>query len=264
MKKKWTMKDIAAECGVSTATVSYVLNDVANQSISAATRKRILHVANMVGYVTSASARALATGKTNHFGVFVPHGGNSAGKQKLLRALAEEAERVGYRLVLFTGKCLESLVTDVDAVFAIDISRDDFAALGENSFVPLLYLDGQIDNWLFYCVTFDAEKLCARAREKSGCSRVALVCDPPHCADYAAYLAEHFAAVMSPTQARNIALGEDTVILTDQPDFFPGKALQLDGPELPLDYAAYANAAVTAALKAIARDESPAEHHIRI
>ena len=46
------MKDIAKECGVSVATVSYVLNDVPNQSISEATKKRILHVANMVGYAT--------------------------------------------------------------------------------------------------------------------------------------------------------------------------------------------------------------------
>lgn len=264
MKKKWTMKDIAAECGVSTATVSYVLNDVPGQSISAATRKRILHVANMVGYVTSASARALATGKTNHFGVFVPHGGNSAGKQKLLRALAEEAERVGYRLVLFTGKCLESQVTDVDAVFAIDISQEDFAALGENSFVPLLYLDGQTDNWLFYSVTFDAKRLCAAARERSGCSQVVLVCDAPHCAPYAEYLAAHFDGVIPPAQALNASFGEDTVLLTDQPGFFRGNVLALDGPELPLDYPAYAKAVVAAAVKAIARDESPAEHHIRI
>ena len=72
------MKDIAKECGVSSATVSYVLNDVPNQSISADTKKRILHVANMVGYVSS--ARALATGKTNNFGVYVPHIGNSTHK----------------------------------------------------------------------------------------------------------------------------------------------------------------------------------------
>ncbi len=264
MKKKWTMKDIAAECGVSTATVSYVLNDVAKQSISAATRKRILHVANMVGYVTSASARALATGKTNHFGVYVPHGGNSAGKQKLLMALAEEAERAGYRLMMLTGKCLESQVTDVDAVFAIDISREDFSALGENSFVPLLYLDGQIDNWLFYCVTFDAADLRARALAASGCSKVILVCDPPRCADYAGYLANHFDGVITPAQARAESFGEDTVLLADDPAFFPGKALLLDGPELPLDYAAFAKAAVAAAVKAIARDETPAEHHIRV
>ncbi len=262
MRKKWTMKDIARECGVSTATVSYVLNDVASQSISAATRKRILHVANMVGYVTSASARALATGKTNYFGVYMPHAGNSAGKQKLLKALAEEAERVGYRLMLLTHRCLESQVKDVDAVFAIDISREDFAALGENSFVPLLYLDGQIDNWLFYCVTFDAAALKERALKVTGCKKAVLVCDLPRCRDYLQYLHSHFDDVMDVQQVAEV--DSDTVLLTEYPAFFPGKALKLDGEELPLDYQGYAAAVVAAAVKAIARDETPAEHHIRI
>ncbi len=264
MKKKWTMKDIAAECGVSTATVSYVLNDTPGQTISAATRKRILHVANMVGYVSSASARALATGKTNHFGVYVPHGGNSAGKQKLLKALAEEADRAGYRLMLLTDKCLEAQVTDVDAVFAIDISLEEFAALGDNSFVPLLYLDGQIGNWLFYCVTFDAASIRRRALAAAGCSKAVLVCDAPHCADYGQYLSQHFDEVLDERAARARAFDGDTVLLTDHPHLYPCRALQLNGPELPLDYRAFAEAAVSAAVKAIARDETPAEHHIRI
>lgn len=50
MNTKVTIKDIAAACGVSTATVSYVLNNSTKQSISEATRKKVLHYANMVGY----------------------------------------------------------------------------------------------------------------------------------------------------------------------------------------------------------------------
>ena len=238
------MKDIAKECGVSTATVSYVLNDVPNQSISAETKKRILHVANMVGYVSSASARALATGKTNNFGVFVPHFGNSTHKQRLLQALAEEAEKAGYHLVLLTGKCLKSQVTNVDAVFAIDISEEDFAILGDNSFVPLLYLDGQIENDLFYCITFDAMWLRQQAVEQTGCKKVFLVCDEVHCRDYRAYLHSCFDAVVDTV----IDADADTAVLTNP----------------VLDYAAYAKAAVAAALKAIARDETPTDHHIRV
>ena len=238
------MKDIAKECGVSTATVSYVLNDVPNQSISAETKKRILHVANMVGYVSSASARALATGKTNNFGVFVPHFGNSTHKQRLLQALAEEAEKAGYHLVLLTGKCLKSQVTNVDAVFAIDISEEDFAILGDNSFVPLLYLDGQIENDLFYCITFDAMRLRQQAVEQTGCKKVFLVCDEVHCRDYKAYLHSCFDAVV----ATAVQADADTAVLTNP----------------VLDYAAYAKAAVAAALKAIARDETPTDHHIRV
>lgn len=238
------MKDIARECGVSTATVSYVLNDVPNQSISAETKKRILHVANMVGYVSSASARALATGKTNNFGVFVPHMGNSAHKQRLLQALAEEAEKAGYHLVLLTGTCLKSQVTNVDAVFAIDISQEDFATLGDNSFVPLLYLDGQTENDLFYCVTFDAMKLRQQTISRTGCKKVILVCDDVKCHDHKAYLLSCFDAVVD----KAVPTDADTAILT--------------APEL--DYPAYAKAAVAAALKAIARDETPTDHHIRV
>ncbi len=264
MKKKWTMKDIARECGVSAATVSYVLNDVPNQSISAQTKKRILHMANMVGYVSSASARALATGRTNHFGVYVPHLGNSAGKQRLLQALAEEADKAGYQLVMLTGKCLTSQVTNVDAVFAIDISEPEFAALGDNVFFPLLYLDGQISNWLFYCVTFDASAIKARALAQTGCQRAVLVCDEVHCQNYRAYLQENFDEVLSFQQAAGKSFGEDTVVLLSQSWNISGKALVLGSEAFPLPYGAYVQAAVAAALKAISRDESPAEHHIRI
>lgn len=238
MKKKYTMKDIAKECGVSTATVSYVLNDVPNQSISAETKKRILHVANMVGYVSSASARALATGKTNHFGVFVPHGENSAHKQKLLQALAEEAEKAGYQLVLLTGKCLRQQVTNVDAVFAVDITEEEFTILGDNSFVPLLYLDGQIQNDLFYCITPDAAKLHRQAEGK----RAALLWEEPHCAGYREYLLSHFTCLVAPGEA----LPEEVALVIPA-----------------LDYTLYAQKAVDAALRAMAREEATGAHHIR-
>ncbi len=264
MKKKWTMKDIAQECGVSAATVSYVLNDVPNQSISAATKKRILHVANMVGYVSSASARALATGRTNNFGVYVPHPGNSAGKQRMLQALAEEAEKAGYHLVLLTGTCLKAQVTNVDAVFAMDISLEDFAVLGDNSFVPLLYLDGQIDNFLFYCVTFDASALRRRALEQTGCAKAVLICDEIHCRDYRTYLEGCFDAVLTFEEAAGRSFDADTALLLTRPWGIQGNTVTLDSPEFPMDYPAYAKAVVAAARKAIARDETPSEHHIRV
>lgn len=266
MKKKYTMKDIAEECGVSTATVSYVLNDVPNQSISAETKKRILQIANMVGYVSSASARALATGRTNTFGVYVPYPENSAGKQRLLQALAEEAEKAGYRLVLLTGKCMTQQVSNVDAVFAIDIPGEEFAALGNNLFIPLLYLDGQTANDLFYCVTFDAGAIRRSVLEMTGCQRAVLVCPPPRCGDYLQYLRDSFDGVLSPEEAAGAQFDGHTAVIVSDP-WLPATAerrVVLDSGDLPLDYTAYASAVVRAALKAITRDESPSEHHIRI
>lgn len=242
------MKDIAKECGVSSATVSYVLNDVPNQSISADTKKRILHVANMVGYVSSASARALATGKTNNFGVYVPHIGNSTHKQRLLQALAEEAETAGYHLVLLTGKCLKQQVTNVDCDFAFDISEDDFRILGDNSFVPLLYLDGQIQNDLFYCVTFDAMKIRQQAMEQYGCSKVTLYVTNQKVEITRCICLIALMPVVDADAVASISLDADTALLTNP----------------TLDYGAYAQAAVDAALKAISRDETPTNHHIRV
>jgi len=139
-------------------------------------------------------------------------------------------------------------VTNVDAVFAIDISEDDFRILGDNSFVPLLYLDGQIQNDLFYCVTFDAMKIRQQAMEQYGCSKVILVCDEIKSRDYKVYLLDCFDAVVDADAVASISLDADTALLTNP----------------TLDYGAYAQAAVDAALKAISRDETPTNHHIRV
>ena len=265
MKKKYTMKDIAEICGVSTATVSYVLNDVPNQSISAETKKQILQIANMVGYVSSASAKALATGRTHLIGVYVPHGGNAAGKQRLLQALAEEAEKAGYRLLLLTGKCLTQQVTDVDAVFAIDISGEEFSVLGNNCLIPLLYLDGQTDDSLFYCLRFDAQAIRERALTLTGCRRVVLVCDTVHCAAYRAYLETCFDGVLAPTEAMSHAFAADTAVVTaGELPVVAAHRLSLGSADFPLDYAAYAREAVCTAVKTINRDETPDEHQILI
>ena len=53
---------MARVSGVSRATVSYVLNDTATQTISAATRERVLSAARELGYVPSAAAAALRRG----------------------------------------------------------------------------------------------------------------------------------------------------------------------------------------------------------
>ncbi len=258
------MKDIARECGVSIATVSYVLNDVPNQSISAKTKKRIRHFANMVGYVSSASAKALATGRTNNFGAYVPHVHNSSHKQRLLQALAEEAEKAGYHLLLLTGTCLTQQVSNVDAVFAIDISNEAFVILGDNSFVPLLYLDGQTKNDLFYCVTFDAMSLRNRAMEQSGRTKVVLVCDTVSCAEYQDYLGQCFDGVVDFDCAASRSFDDDTVLLLTRPSCVTGPCIVLGSDSFPLAYDAYARAAVDTAIKAIARNDTPLVHHIRI
>lgn len=62
--RRVTAADVAAAAGVSQTTVSYVLGDRPNQSISEATRVRVRQAAEALGYVPSAAARALAKGRS--------------------------------------------------------------------------------------------------------------------------------------------------------------------------------------------------------
>ena len=61
---KVTSTDVARRAGVSRATVSYVLNDVANQTISSATRSAVLQAAADLGYRPNLAARTLRTGRS--------------------------------------------------------------------------------------------------------------------------------------------------------------------------------------------------------
>src|SRR5699024_9417061 len=58
--------DVAEEAGVSTATVSYVLNETPGQKISETTANRVRNAAKRLGYVTNPAAQMLARGKS-HF-----------------------------------------------------------------------------------------------------------------------------------------------------------------------------------------------------
>jgi len=67
-----TLKDIANKCGVSTATVSYVVNNSPRQVLPA-TRDRVLKVVAEMGYQPNAYARALKGFRTKVIGVVFPH-----------------------------------------------------------------------------------------------------------------------------------------------------------------------------------------------
>ena len=60
-----TSTEVARHCGLSRATVSYVLNGTPNQSIPEATRRRVLDAAEQLGYTPYAPARALRSGRSD-------------------------------------------------------------------------------------------------------------------------------------------------------------------------------------------------------
>jgi len=86
-----TLSDVAARAGVSTATVSRVLN--APGQVSEATRARVIEAVADLGYAPNFGARALAARRTNTFGAVIPTMDNAIfarGLQAFQDALREE------------------------------------------------------------------------------------------------------------------------------------------------------------------------------
>jgi LacI family transcriptional regulator len=99
-----TLKDIAAEAGVSLMTVSNVVNGK-DARVSASTRERILRIVKDRGYVPSASARSLAAKSSRLVGLLVPAEDQtsltiSPHTVEAIGTLERELRRLDYHLML--------------------------------------------------------------------------------------------------------------------------------------------------------------------
>jgi LacI family transcriptional regulator len=76
MRKGVSLKDIAQRAGVSTALVSYVLNDSRVNRVNKETAQKIRDIADQLNYKVNELARSLKTNKTNTLGIIVSNIGN--------------------------------------------------------------------------------------------------------------------------------------------------------------------------------------------
>ncbi|MEV0743478.1 LacI family DNA-binding transcriptional regulator [Streptomyces sp. NPDC050549] len=113
-----TLTDVAKASGVSRATVSFVLNDDPRQTISAATRERVMEAAQDLGYVPHGIARALREGSSRIVVLNVDWGMEGNFSRSYVRGLDEElAEhdhmllvRYGHSIPEATQKVLDTIV----------------------------------------------------------------------------------------------------------------------------------------------------------
>jgi LacI family transcriptional regulator len=92
-----TIKQVAAAAGVSTQTVSRVMND--RPDVSPETRERVLNVIEEMGYQPSAVARSLIQQRSYTLGV-VTAGLKYIGPSRTLSGITNAAEQAGYSLLL--------------------------------------------------------------------------------------------------------------------------------------------------------------------
>lgn len=150
MKKKISLKDIAQKVGVSTALVSYVLNNKKEGRIGKEIAQRIKDTARELNYRTNQIAKSLKTNKTNTIGLIVADISNPF-FSSLARIIEDEAEKNNYTVIFGSsdecaqksGRLIDVLLNhQVDGLIIApaDNTADQILSLQQNE-VPFVLLD---------------------------------------------------------------------------------------------------------------------------
>ena len=105
--KRPTQADVARIAGVSRATVSYVLNEPDNITISPETRERVLEAIQSLGYEPDTRAQSLRSGDSKTVGILIPDIHNPHFWQ-VVEGVEEEASKAGYDLLLAQSSSSQS------------------------------------------------------------------------------------------------------------------------------------------------------------
>jgi DNA-binding LacI/PurR family transcriptional regulator len=148
-----TVLDVSRQSGVSTATVSRVINE--SSKVSPATRVRVLKAIEALGYMRNHSARALARQRTDTIGVVFP-GIDSGFFSEVLKGINEYAVSRDYHLmVAFSqgsrdehNRVAEYLQAGrVDALILMNLGMSDqFIRRAAKRELPIVLIDKPVKN----------------------------------------------------------------------------------------------------------------------
>jgi DNA-binding LacI/PurR family transcriptional regulator len=100
--RRVTAADIGRSLGISRATVGFVLNDTPGQTISEATRTRVLDEARRLGYRPHIAARALASGRTRIVLLVLPDWPLDFNLRRNIEEASLALDEAGYALITYT------------------------------------------------------------------------------------------------------------------------------------------------------------------
>ncbi|MCA1900400.1 MAG: LacI family transcriptional regulator [Chloroflexi bacterium] len=181
-KKRVTIKDVAQAAGVSTQTVSRVMNKFSY--VSEDTRKRVEEVVERLGYNPSALARSLIQRRSYTLGV-VTSGLKHIGPSRTLNGVADKADELGYMLLMKeldnfdnsrVGEAIDSLLArQVDGiVWAAPEIGDNHSWLDERLDripVPVIFLSMRPRKGVFSVATDNYQGGAMAIRHLLGCGR---------------------------------------------------------------------------------------------
>lgn len=185
-----TIRDVAAQAGVSVATVSRVFNQ--KGPIREETVRRVMDVASALQYVPHAGARSLSTRSTRTIGVVLPdlHGEFFS---EVIRGIDLAAREHGYHLLLSGSHAdrdemravVQAVRGLVDGLIVMSPDLDPHALVGElPQGIPAVMLNSKVDGRP--SITIDnagGARDVVRHLAKLGHKRIVFICGPARNAD---------------------------------------------------------------------------------
>lgn len=170
MDKKVTIHDIAREAGVSAATVSYVINNRPDKTISEETRQKIWHIVNLYNYKPAAFAKNLrATPDSKLIAIYTGENDSSLFSGEFIyfiKNLGKVFPQEKYGLIISEPPYRR--LDKADAIIAYNIDKKSFLEIGNMNYIPLIAVDCIPNDTLFFQITTDYKKLKAEALQKLG------------------------------------------------------------------------------------------------
>lgn len=201
-KNKVTMRDIAKECNVSVATVSYVLNHNDKVKISHDTFLNVTGTATRLHYVPSPYYANNVGRKTNLVGIFInlkEH--NTQGKLMLYYDLAveltEKLHNINFDTILIPTKNLSADVSVIakrnfDAVFMIDIDNETVKKVTSDCFIPIIFLYCDVADSLFYKIYPDYNSIIKKAKYMLKCEHPYIILEDIYSQDLQSEITKYF------------------------------------------------------------------------
>lgn len=165
MEKRTTLKDVAARAGVTTATVSYVLNK--KKPISEETCCRVLKAVDELEYIPNLAARSLAKKGSGLIGVVIPQtekGGylmlHNTFYSEILGSIEFSARNQGYHVLISATDVDEAYFTlakerNLDGIIVIGMYRNEFYDQMKKSKIPVVLIDSYCEDYYFHNIRID-------------------------------------------------------------------------------------------------------------
>lgn len=161
MSKRITLKEIAKAAGVSTATVSYIINKTPSQTIPESTSEKVMKVIADLGYVPNMAARSLSARKSHLLGVVIPQ--SEPGKQfmfsnpfygEILSSIEFEARKNGFDIIL-SGTDVNERYFEIaqkrslDGIIIVGLYPHDYYDGLDQSEIPVVLVDSYCEGLPF-------------------------------------------------------------------------------------------------------------------